>query len=132
VTTLNWLYCHEDDAVATDVGRHMLNAFMILNTHLLWTREVYPTAAYQSLANLAPGPSGRGSENPEERRPVPDGIGIGDPDRLVKAIKVWEEVGVDGVNFILNTAEILSQEQVLASMRLFAAEVMPAFNSERR
>ena len=64
--------------------------------------------------------------------PVPDGIAIGDPDRIVKAIKVWEEIGVDAVNFVLNTAEVIPQEDVLASMRLFAAEVMPAFRSGRR
>jgi hypothetical protein len=94
---------------------------------------VFPTAAYQSLGNLAPGRGGgRSSENPEERRPVPDGIAIGDPDRIVRAIKVWEEIGVDGINFIVNTAEVIPQEQVLASMRLFATEVMPAFRSGRR
>ena len=39
--------------------------FMLLNGHLLWTREVYPTAAYQSLANLAPGRRTR-----REREPI--------------------------------------------------------------
>ena len=63
---------------------------------------------------------------------MPDGIAIGDPDRIVKAIKVWEEIGVDAVNFVLNTAEVVSQQDVLASMRLFAAEVMPAFRSRPR
>jgi alkanesulfonate monooxygenase SsuD/methylene tetrahydromethanopterin reductase-like flavin-dependent oxidoreductase (luciferase family) len=132
ITTLNYLHCHEDDTVATSVGGRLLQNFVLLNGHLLWTREVYPTAAYQSLANLAPGGGGRSSENPEERRPVPDGIAIGDPDRITRAIKVWEEIGVDGINFIVNTAEVVPQESVLASMRLFATEVMPAFGSGRR
>jgi alkanesulfonate monooxygenase SsuD/methylene tetrahydromethanopterin reductase-like flavin-dependent oxidoreductase (luciferase family) len=132
VTTLNYLHCREDDAVATAVGSQLLQLFVLLNGHLLWTREVYPTAAYQSLANLAPAGGSRASENPEERRPVPDGIAIGDPDRIIRAIKVWEEVGVDGVNFIVNTAEVIPHEDVLASMRLFAAEVMPAFRSGPR
>jgi alkanesulfonate monooxygenase SsuD/methylene tetrahydromethanopterin reductase-like flavin-dependent oxidoreductase (luciferase family) len=128
VTTMNFLYCHEDDRVAGDVGGRMFNAFGLLNGHLLWTREVFPTAAYQSLANLAPaGAGGRGSDDPEERRPVPDGIAVGDPDRIVKAIKIWEEVGIDGINFVLNTTELIPQEQVLDSMRLFAAQVMPEF-----
>jgi alkanesulfonate monooxygenase SsuD/methylene tetrahydromethanopterin reductase-like flavin-dependent oxidoreductase (luciferase family) len=129
VTTLNFMYCAEDDKAAMAVGGPMLQTFMLLNGHLLWTREVYPTAAYQSLANLAPG-GGRtlaGSESPEEQRPIPEGIAVGSPDQIVKAIKVWESVGVDGVNFVLNTAEVIPQEQVLASLRLFAAEVMPAF-----
>src|SRR5262245_54427748 len=133
VTTLNYMYCGEDDAVAAHVGSQLLQLFMLLNGHLLWTREVYPTAAYQSLANLAPGGhGGRGSESPEERRPVPDGIAIGDPDRIIRAIKVWEEVGVDGINFIVNTAEVIPHQDVLASMRLFAAAVMPAFRTGSR
>ena len=132
VATMNFLYCHADDAVATSVGGQMFNVFMLLNGHLLWTREVYPTAAYQSLANLAPAAPSRDNESPSERRPVPDGIAIGDPERIVRAIKVWEEIGVDAVNFVLNTAEVVPHEDVLASMRLFAAEVMPAFRSARR
>jgi alkanesulfonate monooxygenase SsuD/methylene tetrahydromethanopterin reductase-like flavin-dependent oxidoreductase (luciferase family) len=132
VTTLNYMYCHEDDAVANSVGGRMFQTFMLLNGHLLWAREVYPTAAYQSLANLAPGGGGgRGSESPRERRAVPDGVAVGDPDRIVRAVKVWEEVGVDGINFVLNAAEVIDHAAVLASLRLFAAEVMPAFRAGR-
>ena len=128
VATMNFLYCHEDDKVATDVGGRMFANFGILNSHLLWTREVYPTRAYQSLGNLAPGGGGArpgGGEHPGEQRPVPDGIAIGDPDRIVEAIKVWESIGVDAINFLLNAAEMLPHEEVLASLRLFAKEVMP-------
>ncbi|HLY82528.1 MAG TPA: LLM class flavin-dependent oxidoreductase [Acidimicrobiales bacterium] len=128
VATLNFLYCNEDDRTATSVGGQMLATFNVLNSHLLWTREVYPTRAYQSLGNLAPGVAGRrGSESPGEQRPVPEGVAIGDPDKITEAIKVWESVGVDGINFVVNMAEVLSQADVLASMRLFAAEVMPRF-----
>jgi alkanesulfonate monooxygenase SsuD/methylene tetrahydromethanopterin reductase-like flavin-dependent oxidoreductase (luciferase family) len=132
VATMNFLYCHADDSVATSVGAQMFNLFMLLNGHLLWTREVFPTSAYQSLANLAPASVSRDADSPSERRPVPDGIAIGDPERIVKSIKVWEEIGVDAVNFVLNTAEVVPQDDVLASMRLFAAEVMPAFRSGGR
>jgi hypothetical protein len=34
---------------------------------------------------------------------------------------------VTGINFLLNAVEVVPQEQVLASMRLFAREVMPRF-----
>jgi alkanesulfonate monooxygenase SsuD/methylene tetrahydromethanopterin reductase-like flavin-dependent oxidoreductase (luciferase family) len=130
VATLNFMYCAEDDGDAMAVGGSMLQTFMLLNGHLLWTREVYPPAAYQSLANLAPGGGGRslaGSENPEEHRPIPEGIAVGSPEQIVKAIKVWESVGVDGVNFVINTTELIPQEKVLGSLRLFAREVMPRF-----
>jgi alkanesulfonate monooxygenase SsuD/methylene tetrahydromethanopterin reductase-like flavin-dependent oxidoreductase (luciferase family) len=125
VAILNFLYCHEDaDAAAAD-GLRFLGTFGILNSHLLFTREVYPSSAYQSLANLAPAPSRSGG--PGDRPGVPDGILIGDPRGIVEAVKRWESIGVDQINLLLNASEVLSQEQVLASLRLFAREVMPAF-----
>ena len=57
---------------------------------------------------------------------------IGDPKVIIHAIKEWESIGIDQVNFMLNSAEILPQEQVLESLRCFAREVMPAFAEERR
>lgn len=36
-------------------------------------------------------------------------------------------MGVDRVNFPLNTMEVIPQADVLASLRLFPREVMPAF-----
>ena len=42
-------------------------------------------------------------------------------------IKKWESLGVDCINFILNANEMVPQEQVMASLRLFAKEVMPVF-----
>ena len=58
---------------------------------------------------------------------VPESITIGDPDRVEKAVRKWESAGVDTVNFLLNAAETIPQEEVLASLRLFAKEVMPRF-----
>ena len=42
-------------------------------------------------------------------------------------MRKWESAGVDTVNFLLNAAETIPQEEVLASLRLFAKEVMPRF-----
>jgi hypothetical protein len=39
----------------------------------------------------------------------------------------WDSFGVDRINFLLNALESAPQQQVLDSMRLFAKEVMPAF-----
>jgi alkanesulfonate monooxygenase SsuD/methylene tetrahydromethanopterin reductase-like flavin-dependent oxidoreductase (luciferase family) len=55
------------------------------------------------------------------------GICIGDPRGIVAAVKRWESIGVDQINVLLNASEVLSQDQVLASLRLFAKEVMPVF-----
>lgn len=125
VTTLNFLYCHEDPAQAAATGMHMLGTFGLANSHLLWTREAYPTRAYQSLANLAP--KSRRSGGPGDAYGIPEGVCIGDPDLITDAIRRWESIGVTGVNFLVNAMETIPQHQVLASMRLFATEVMPHF-----
>jgi alkanesulfonate monooxygenase SsuD/methylene tetrahydromethanopterin reductase-like flavin-dependent oxidoreductase (luciferase family) len=125
VTTLNFLYCHEDAKRAAATGMRMVGMFGLANAHLLWTREAFPTRAYQSLANLAP--SGTGGGNPADPFGVPDGICVGDPQRIVEAIRRWESIGVDGINFLLNGMETIPQAEVLESLRLFAREVLPQF-----
>ena len=125
VATLNFLYCHEDSEVAAERGLSFLGSFGMLNAHLLFTREAYPTSAYQSLANLAPAPSKLGG--PGDRPSVPEGMCLGDPQAIIQAVKRWESIGIDQINFLLNAVEVLPQDQVLDSLRLFAREVMPAF-----
>lgn len=126
VTTQNFLYCHEDLDRAADVGGAMAAAFNLANSHLLWTREAYPTTAYRSLGNQAT-KAMKESGTPGERAPLPEGLTIGDPDRILAQLRQWEAIGIDGVNFILNMSELIPQADVLDSLRLFAAEVMPAF-----
>ena len=50
---------------------------------------------------------------------------------MLNALKRWEAVGVDRVNFLLNAMETIPQADVLASLRLFAKEVMPAFADDK-
>ena len=54
-------------------------------------------------------------------------MAVGNPDEIVKQLKMWEAAGIDQVNFLLQAAEIIPQDQVLASLSLFAEEVMPHF-----
>ena len=129
VTTLNFLYCHEDAAHAAASGMRMVQLFGLSNSHLLWTREAYPTRAYQSLGNLAPG-GATDRSGPGDPHGIPEGIGVGDPDRLVAVIRRWESIGITGINFFVNACEVIGQDEVLASMRLFATEVMPKFRTE--
>ena len=49
---------------------------------------------------------------------------------LVRELKKWESVGVDQVNFLLNASELIPQDQVLESLRLFGREVMPHFTKD--
>ena len=131
VHTMNFLYCHEDYRQARDRGVPMINAFNVANTHLYWTREAYPTRAYQTLGNAGAGmkPKKAAADDPSVAKGLPEGVGIGDPEHLIAIIKRWESIGVTGINFLLNAMEIVPQEQVLESMRLFAREVMPKFRS---
>jgi len=128
VATLNFLYCHEDARVAAERGLRFLGSFAMLNAHLFFTREAYPTSAYQSLANLAP--TGSGGGNPADPYGIPEGICVGDPKRITEAIRRWESIGVDGINFIVNGMEVIPQPAVLESLRLFAREVLPQFKKD--
>ena len=131
VHTMNFLYCHEDYREARTVGVPMVNAFNIANTHLYWTREAFPTRAYQTLGNAGAAMKGKKApaDDPSAAKGLPEGVGVGDPDHLVRTIKRWESIGVTGINFLLNAMEMVPQQKVLESMRLFAREVMPQFRS---
>ncbi len=140
VTTQNFLFCHDDLATAVAVGGGMAAAFSVLNSHLLWTREAYPTSAYHSLGNQGTRASQDAANRiavltaaaspetaPDVRKALPEGVCIGDPEHIVAVIKQWESIGVDGINFIVNTCEMIPQVEVLASLRRFATEVLPKF-----
>ena len=128
VSTVNFLFCHEEDAQAVKTGMRFIGTFNYLAAQLLAAREAYPTKSYPSLGLL---PSLRQeASGPGDASGAPEGIAIGNPARLVRELKKWESCGVDRVNFLLNALETIPQEQVLASLRLFAKEVMPHFEKK--
>ena len=130
VNTVNFLFCHEDLEYGADTGRRLSGTFQYLAAQLLPAREAYPTRSYPSLGLL---PQLRQeAAGPGDASGIPEGLAIGDPERLIKQLKGWESVGVDRVNFLLNCMETVPQDEVLASMRLFAQEVMPAFEPARQ
>jgi alkanesulfonate monooxygenase SsuD/methylene tetrahydromethanopterin reductase-like flavin-dependent oxidoreductase (luciferase family) len=130
VHTMNYLYCHEDYREAARIGLPMVGEFTALNAHLYWTREAYPTPAYHALGNVGASlKQAAGSDDPSAKKGLPEGLGIGDPDHLRRVVERWESIGVDGINFVLNTCEMIPHEQVLESLRLFAREVMPHFQT---
>ena len=67
--------------------------------------------------------AGQGSKDQGDARRM----AYGDPARIIRAVKKWESLGVDCINFILNANEVVPRDQVMASLRLFAKEVMPHF-----
>jgi hypothetical protein len=103
----------------------MADTFNYLATQLISAREVYPTRSYQSLGLLPQ--LRRQATGPDANSQGGDGLCFGDPARITAALQRWQSVGVDCVNFLLNTNEVIPQADVLASLKLFAHEVMPAF-----
>jgi alkanesulfonate monooxygenase SsuD/methylene tetrahydromethanopterin reductase-like flavin-dependent oxidoreductase (luciferase family) len=127
VNTVNFLFCHEDGDYAIERGSRIQQTFAQVGGQFLSAREAVPARAYQSGALL---PQLRQAALRTEGR-VPEGLTVGDPQRIVGVLKSWEAAGVDGVNFLLDAAGAVPQEEILASLRLFAAEVMPAFKPAR-
>jgi hypothetical protein len=126
VSTVNFLYCHEDDAIGLKTGRQMANHFNYLAAQLMSVRETYPSKSYPSLGLLPQ--LRRQATGPDASEQAGEGLCLGGPERVTRALKRWEACGVDRVNFLVNTAESIPQTEVLASLRLFGKEVMPAFN----
>jgi hypothetical protein len=124
VNTVNFLMCHEDNMYGAKTGQRLAGTFNYLAEQLLAARQAYPTRSYPNLG-LLPALRREATSSPEGQ--IPEGLAIGNPDRIVEVIKKWDAVGVDRINFLLNAVETVPQEEVLASMRLFAKEVMPKF-----
>jgi alkanesulfonate monooxygenase SsuD/methylene tetrahydromethanopterin reductase-like flavin-dependent oxidoreductase (luciferase family) len=123
VATINFMYCHEDDATAMKVGAGITSRFQPLATQFIHPPEAVPSkagAATGLLSALRQQAAGNARE----------GLAMGDPKHIIAELKKWESMGVDTINFMLNVVEVVPQEAVLKSMRLFAKEVMPAFQSK--
>src|SRR5207247_6182150 len=58
---------------------------------------------------------------------IKDGFCIGTPDDVIASLRRWESIGCDGIMFLVNSKQVIPQEQVLNSLRLFARDVMPKF-----
>ena len=125
VNTVNFLFCHEDDAAGSRIGQHMATTFNYLASQLVSAREAFPSKSYKSLGLLPQ--LRRQAVGPDSQGEGAEGLALGNPERILRAVKRWESVGVDRINFLLNCMEEISQEQVLKSLRLFAREVMPHF-----
>ena len=124
--TVNYMFCHEDHDYAMRMGEAMSDAVQYGTSQSVGTREAYISQAYPDYSASLEG------FNPASPSPtrsfIPEGLTVGDPAHIIEALKQWESAGADGVNFIINSHNILSQEEVLSSLRLFAREVMPHFD----
>lgn len=123
--TANFLYCHEDSATGVDTGGKIISTFQQLSGHPVMAKESFPTKGYQAEGLLAV--LRRAADSPTKPGEPPEGIAVGNPDQVIRELKKWEATGIDMVNFMLNANEVVPQEQVLESLRVFSRYVMPAF-----
>jgi alkanesulfonate monooxygenase SsuD/methylene tetrahydromethanopterin reductase-like flavin-dependent oxidoreductase (luciferase family) len=128
VNGVAFMHCGEDDGEAKLVGGMAAAQFGVRAAHLVGIGGIYPSPAYHSHASAAPLRTRPG----DVVGPVREGTPIGDPEFCIKQLKWWEEVGVERMVFLFNTGETMRQEKVLASLRLFAREVMPAMTRNER
>ena len=127
VYTVNFLYCHEDADYAAERGGKLATEFQYLADQNLHTREVVVTPSYPTLGGI-PTVSQRDAES-GKKKGVPEGACVGTPDQIVEIIERWQSIGVDGINFIINSAEVLDSDEVRRSMHLFTEKVMPRLKS---
>jgi alkanesulfonate monooxygenase SsuD/methylene tetrahydromethanopterin reductase-like flavin-dependent oxidoreductase (luciferase family) len=130
VSTINFLSCAEDGDRARKAGLRVASIFSYMASQLLSAKEVLPTRSYPSEGLLpalrreagGPGDAAQGFK----------GVTMGTPDDVASAIRKWESVGYDGINFFVNFMEVLPQQYILDSLRLFAKEVMPQFKDRAK
>ena len=96
----------------------MFMHFGLLANQIVMCREAYPTKSYPS-AGLLPAVRSQ-AQGPSDTGGVPQGVAIGDPERILKTLKTWESAGFDSINFLTNAVEMLPQQasaQLPASVR---------------
>ena len=123
---VNYMFCHEDHEYAIRIGEMMSDHVQYGTAQSVGTREVYISQAYPDYsASLV----GFNPASPSPTRAfIPEGLTVGDPEHIIEALRLWEATGADGVNFIINSHNVVPQQEVLDSLRLFAREVMPHFD----
>jgi len=125
VASVNFMYCHPDDAEGKAIGQRMQGTFGYLASQLVSAREVYASPSYGSFGLLPQ--IRRRQSGPAAQPQRPAGMCIGNPEEIIKAVKGWESTGVDVMNFLLNANESIPHQQILDSLTLFAEEVIPHF-----
>jgi alkanesulfonate monooxygenase SsuD/methylene tetrahydromethanopterin reductase-like flavin-dependent oxidoreductase (luciferase family) len=123
VNAVAFMFCGEDDAEAKGIGGNAVLQFMTRAVHLTGVGAVYPSPAYHAHSSALPLRTRPG----DIVGPVAEGTPIGDPDACIRALRFWEEAGVDRMVFLITVGEAIPHERVLQSLRLFGEQVMPAF-----
>jgi alkanesulfonate monooxygenase SsuD/methylene tetrahydromethanopterin reductase-like flavin-dependent oxidoreductase (luciferase family) len=126
VNGVGWMYCAETDEEARRDGAPAAAHFMNSAAHLAGIGALYPSPAYGSQASAVQLRNRPG----DVTGPVRQGTPIGSPDTIIAALKSWEEIGIDRMVFMIHYDDVIPQEKILKSLRLFAEQVMPAFKEK--
>jgi len=126
IAIANWMYCHADDDYAKQRGNELIGTFGYMAGQTVEISEAYPANNYNALGllgSLRPDPNAPG----DSKKLPASGLCFGDPKALIKTISRWADAGADHLIFMVQAREHLPQADVLASLRMFAEEVMPHF-----
>jgi alkanesulfonate monooxygenase SsuD/methylene tetrahydromethanopterin reductase-like flavin-dependent oxidoreductase (luciferase family) len=123
VNGVAFMHCQESDGEAKTLGMMAMMNFMARAAHLVGVGSIYPSPAYHAHSSAAPL-----RNRPGDVVANMQGLPMGDPATCIKALKWWEEVGVDRMVFLIQCGEAIPREKVLDSLRLFGREVIPALD----
>lgn len=128
IAAVSWLHCHEDEDLARVRGQELFETFGYLAGQSLEVSEVFPSDAYGAyglLSEIRPDPHA-----PEDAKKKPtNGFLFGSPETIRDTVAHWERAGADQLNLMVQSAEVLPQDVVLESIRLFGREVLPKFSA---
>lgn len=128
VNGVGWMFCAETDEEARRYGGAAAMHFAQAAAHLAGVGSLYPSPAYSAQASAVQLRTRPG----DVAGPIQQGTPIGSPDKVIAALKQWESIGVDRMVFLINYDQVIPQEKILNSLRLFAEQVMPAFKEPER
>ncbi|MCP4908872.1 MAG: LLM class flavin-dependent oxidoreductase [bacterium] len=132
------MYCHEDDALARERGGS--SAVTHLGFMDQYYGGIFESKGYEEFAESSK-PYGGGANETGKDRPLsaqlvdagPDGlissatICVGDPERCTEIVRRYEEAGFDHYLALVQFG-LLTHEETMESLQLFAEKVMPHFS----
>ena len=117
------VYAGENERAAFDEPRDCIMHYFERQAQLVAAMGVEKGSGTSSKATIAASLAALSYEDILASR-----VAFGSPAQLIERITEWREtLGIDGVVMELNAGGLLTEEQVLNSLRLITHEVMPAF-----
>ncbi|MDP6705835.1 MAG: LLM class flavin-dependent oxidoreductase [Alphaproteobacteria bacterium] len=117
------VYVAETEAAALDEPRACISYYFERQARLVAEQGVERPSGNAPREKMAEGLAALGYDEILASR-----VAFGTPGQVVDRLSHWQDaLGIDGIVMELNAGGLLSEAQVLNSLRLITAEVMPAF-----